>query len=114
MGDGGNPLALGRVGSINAVTGNPGLDLQVSGASKMFLSTDGLNYGQVMTSGAYDLLLGTNAAEKFRIKNAPGNGLGLKMGVPANSYANDAAAAAASVAVGEFYRNGSAIQQRVA
>lgn len=114
VGGGGNPFGLGRVVSINAPSGNTGVDLQIATVSKMAMVTDGSTFGQVLTTGAYDLLLGTNTAEKLRINNIPGNGLGLKMAVPANSYANDAAAAVAGIAVGEFYRNGSAIQQRVA
>lgn len=114
VGGGGNPLGLSRVLSVSASSGTAGIDLQLAGSSKLAMTTDGSTYGQVLTVGTYDLLLGTNSAEKLRIKNTPGNGLGLKMAVPANSYANDAAAAVAGVAVGEFYRNGSAIQIRVA
>jgi len=72
VGAGGNPLGISRVLSVNAASGTAGIDLQLAGGSKMFISTDGANYGQILTSGAYDLILGTNAAETTRLHHLGG------------------------------------------
>lgn len=62
---------------------------------------------------ASPLIFMTDAAERVRILPSPGNGIGLQTPVPANSYNDDADAAAAGIAKGEWYRNGSVLQMRV-
>lgn len=69
-------------------------------------------YGASATTPS-PLVFLTDAIERLRLLATPGNGIGIKTPVPANSYANDAAAAAAGIQVGEWYRNGSQIMIRV-
>lgn len=103
--------------SVNNVIKNPGVDYTINGNQITFTTApapgqpffgillgDALNIGSPSDGTITDAKVATNAA----IANSKILFTGL------GNYANDTAAAAGGVAVGNLYRNGSVIQVRVA
>lgn len=70
------------------------------------------NRVEVGSYSNHPFLVFQNAVERFRVIT-PNTGLAVQYAATGTSYANDAAAAAGGVAVGQLYRNGSVVQIRV-
>jgi hypothetical protein len=105
-------LAITTSGNLNGVTAGyspqgltVGWSYANTGETDLMVSADGINVYTVSSSGV------SATSPIFAVSGSGGVTLpGLKA---STSYANDAAAATGGVAVGQLYRNGSALQIRI-
>ena len=111
-------ISCANLGVLRSVVGQPGMTAYLQGTNVYADGGQGTfywNYASVAADNGSTIIVpaGVVYGAWIRVSDVIITNLISATLAASTSYANDAAAAAAGVVVGQFYRNGSSVQVRV-